>query len=270
MATAIGCNSFCPLIMSAGRPRKADPKELYFFANHFYADFRGLAEGHSRQWLDKQKFNELMAGVGNMELHEPQKALLRNQVEEEARLGTWNDAQKQERLKVLNDEILMLHKIGFRFEAADAARVEKKIPGEPDVLNDLLRARTPDRIREICKDAFTVIHAEIRQGVFKDVEVLNWPLPSGNGSMFPRYLAQFADQFIDAKKSAKFPRSDRPSSQPKQLWFLSRALAGAVLGVHPRTAVNLVGSKRPEEIFEESRAGKPERKRRRSRRRRRT
>ena len=249
--------------MPAGRPRKVDPEELYFFANHFYADFRGLAEGRSRQWFDKEKFDELMAGVGKVELHEPQKALLKNQVEEEARLGNWNDTQKQERLQTLSDQILVFRQIGFRSEAAEVARVEKKIPGEPEILDDLLRAKTPDRIREICKDAYTVIHAEIRQGVFKDVEVLNWPLPSGNGSMFPRYLAQYAEQFIDAKRSAKFPRSGRPSSQLKQLWFLSRALAGAVLGVHPRTAVNLVGSKRPEEIFEESRAGKPERKRRR-------
>jgi hypothetical protein len=38
-------------------------------------------------------------------------------------------------------------------------------------------------------------------------------------------------------------------------------LAGALYGVSTRTAINLVGSLRPEETAERSRFGKPERKR---------
>ena len=87
----------------------------------------------------------------------------------------------------------------------------------------------------------------------------NWPIAAG--SVLPMYLSQHAAEFIAAKHDKRFPLSDRPTSQLKQLWFLSRALAAALYGVKLRTAINLVGSKRPEEVFEESRAAKPLRKR---------
>lgn len=78
-------------------------------------------------------------------------------------------------------------------------------------------------------------------------------------------MSQFAEEFVEAKRDPRYPRSNRPSNQLKQLWFLSRALAGAVYGVKTRTAINLVGSMRPERVFHESRDGKPARKRGRQR-----
>ena len=107
---------------------------------------------------------------------------------------------------------------------------------------------------------------EIEPGVIKRVEVPAWPIPPG--SPFPGYLSQYAEQYAQALRDPRFPRCDvstRPSSQLKQFWFLSRALAGALFGVSTRTAINLVGSLRPEQAFEESRGAKAARRQRRLR-----
>src|SRR5713226_7987796 len=100
-----------------------------------------------------------------------------------------------------------------------------------------------------------MVESRIQPG--RMIEVSAWPIAAG--SVLPAYLAQHAAEFIAAKSDARFPRSDRPSTKLKQLWFLSRALAGAVFGVRTRTAINLVGAKNPERIFREARAGKGER-----------
>jgi hypothetical protein len=66
-------------------------------------------------------------------------------------------------------------------------------------------------------------------------------------------------------KDPRFPRCDvklRPTNRLKQFWFLSRALAGAAFGYRTRTSINLVGSLRPEQTFEESHAAKPVRRQR--------
>lgn len=84
------------------------------------------------------------------------------------------------------------------------------------------------------------------------------PAHSHSGLAVQVPLGQYACEFIAARKDTRFLRStDRPTSRLKQLWFLSRALAGALYGVGTRTAMNLVGSMRPEQMFEESREGKP-------------
>jgi len=83
----------------------------------------------------------------------------------------------------------------------------------------------------------------------------------------PHLPVQYAEQYVAALNDPRFPTCDtskRSSTRLKQLWFLSRALAGAVFGVKPRTAINLVGSMRPEQVFQEARAGKPARKTRRT------
>ena len=196
--------------MGAGRPRQIDPGSLYAFAHQFYWDFRRLAEGGIRHRIDQQKYKQLIQEVkdSNLDL---------------ATLDSYNRA------------------------AIEESRKELRIPGEPDVVNKLLTAKTPDAIRKICEDA------------------PNWPISSLG--VLPYHLARHAEEFIIAKNDRRFPCSRRPSSQLKQFWFLSRALAGAVFGVKTRTAINLVGSKRPEQSFEESRAAKPTRKRTKKRRR---
>lgn len=141
--------------------------------------------------------------------------------------------------------------------------IEQKFRPERGVLDALLEADNPEQIRALCTEAFQIVRREVRDGDFRDVRVPAWPI--ADGSTLPEYLSQYAEQFIAAKKDPRFPRSNRPTNRLKQLWFLSRALAGACCGLSTRTSINLVGSKRPEQIFEESNAGKPTRKTRKKR-----
>jgi hypothetical protein len=245
--------------MAAGRPRIVDPQELYFFAQEYYWDFRGLAEGRFRLGFDKQKFDKAIADSEKVTLSDEDRARLKDLAQKEVREGRLEEVQKQQWLQNLEEDHLWMERENRRNVASEEARKRRRVPGEPDVLNALLRAQTPEQVREICKDAFVPVTVEIRPGTYKEVELANWPIPSGNGSMFPRYLSQYAEQFVAAKNDPRFPDSGRPTSLRKQLWFLARALAGAVMGIQTRTAINLVGSKRPEQVFEESRAAKPER-----------
>jgi len=121
---------------------------------------------------------------------------------------------------------------------------------------------TPEQLRELCKAALMTRLVEVEPGIVKEVEVPAWPIPAG--SQLPTYLSQHAEQYVAALHDPRFPHCDvsrRPSNRLKQFWFLSRALAGALFGVTTRTAINLVGSMRPEQVFHKSRAGKPVRKR---------
>jgi hypothetical protein len=125
---------------------------------------------------------------------------------------------------------------------------EKRTPGDPDVLRQLLDPnQNPEQLRQLCR-----------------TDGGNWPIE--RGSMFPEYLAKHAESWIKALNDPRFPggRSSqkRPSNERKQLWFLARALAGAVYGIEPSTAVAFVGSMRPEELFIE---GQGKRKRNRGR-----
>lgn len=158
----------------------------------------------------------------------------------------------QKKYKVLSQEIkgdgnLDLPTLDFyKREAITASQTRLKIPGEPGVVERLLEADTPEVIRELCKDA------------------PNWPTSSLGILHF--HLTEHAQAFIAAKNDHRFPRSARPSTRLKQFWFIARAVAGAVFGVEVRTAINLVGSKRPEQLFHESRDGKPARRQRKPRR----
>ncbi len=105
-----------------------------------------------------------------------------------------------------------------------------QIPGEPDNLIALLEAKTAREVRAVCHKSA-------------------WMAKQPN-SYLSRYLPALAQQFLDAKKDRRYPRSDRTTSIPKKLWFLARALAGAIYGISPRTAVNIIGPGKPEEIFD--------------------
>lgn len=108
--------------------------------------------------------------------------------------------------------------------------VGAQIPGEPDSLIALLEAKTAREVRAICGKSA-------------------WMVKQPN-SYLSRYLPALAQQFQDAKKDHRYPRSDRTTSIPKKMWFLARALAGAIYGISPRTAVNVIGPGKPEEIFD--------------------
>ena len=235
-----------------------DPGSLYAIAHQFYWDFRRLAEGRHRWTLDKMKLQQFDEERENLNIS----AEAAKKAEEEIEAGLLSPSKKQERCRELEEHLSSVLPL-WPFVAREEATKEVKIPGEPEVLKELLDpATTPVRIRDICKDAVMTRTVQVEPGVTKEIEVPAWPIPAG--SPFPTYLALHAEQYVAALHDPRLPSCDvsvRPSSRLKQFWFLSRALAGAVFGVSTRTAINLVGSLRPEETFERLRYGRPERKR---------
>jgi hypothetical protein len=251
--------SFCPLIMPAGRPQKADPGSLYTFAHQFYWDFRRLAEGTRRWGSDAKKYQQLTEELAGIQLIDDEdRARHQRIVDEEIRTKRLEPSRREEAIRNLEDSELLVRRMSYDQEAAAEAEREIRVPGEEDVIRVLLdRDTTPEQIRELCKDAVMT-----RTFMGREIEVSAWPLPPG--SPLPNYLSQYAEQFVAALRDPRFPTCDvsaRPSTRLKQFWFLSRALAGALFGITTRTAINLVGSLRPEETFKASRDAKPERNR---------
>jgi hypothetical protein len=257
--------------MTAGRPTKVDSGTLYAFAHQFYWDFRRIAEGMPRWRINTLKQKQLEA-----QLDEKTDAQLRDELREnhermvadEIRAGVLTEDQRESRLREIAEANIPVTRDWLRRCIAEEAREELRFPGEPEVINSLLDPKTtPTRVRDICKEAFMSRTIETQPGVFKELEGFPaWPMLPG--STLPGYLSEFAEQYVDALRDARFPRCDvsaRPLTRYKQFWFLSRALAGALFGVKTRTAINLVGSLRPEEVFEQSRRATPTRQRMRRR-----
>jgi len=263
--------SLCPLIMGAGRPkRRPDTVLLYGLAHRLYWDLKTLAdtEGLYRVRVDEQKLERLKRETENMQLSNTQLAILNRRVLAEIRAGTLTERDKSQRLRELADDMLFDVKFAKSNAAARESRRLVRVRGEPDIIEALLSATKPEQIVEICNDAFTTRTIEPQPGwealqLKSQMPIPNWPISSE--STLPKHLSRHAAEFVAAKSDPRFPRSSRPTNRLKQLWFLSRALAGAVYGLKTRTAINLVGSMRPEEMFHESRDGKPARKRMRKR-----
>jgi hypothetical protein len=233
--------------MTAGRPKQSDPGTLYAFAHQFYWDFRRLDEGYKRSQVGKKKHNELVekAREEKIELTADQRSNLARVLNEEIEDGRLKRSARKRRMVELEELQLSATRNWTMSEAEHRAVMQLRVPGEPAMVDKLLRAKTAKRIRQICKDWW------------------NWPISLQ--SVLPHYLAQYASEFVIAKRDSRFPQSNRPSSRLKQLWFLSRALAGAIHGYEPRSAINLVGSLRPEQSFEVLRSARPKRNRTKSR-----
>jgi hypothetical protein len=259
----VDVDSFCPLIMPAGRPPVADRGSLYAMAHMFYWDFRRLADGTTRYLFDKKKYIALEEQVWetNIELTPEQKHRAREAADEEIAQGRCRGEDREKRILEIENSQRSATQESLRLEAVEESKTIKKIPTEPGLIETLLRRNvTADEIRKVCKSAFMSRRVEVEPGRFKEIEVNAWPIPPGDP--FPNYLSQFAEQYVSALNDPRFPSCDvsiRPTSRLKQFWFLSRALAAAVLGVSTRTALNLVGSLRPEETFEQSNYAKPKR-----------
>lgn len=248
--------------MPAGRPKQADPGTLYAFAHDFYWQLRRIVEGFFHWRFDEEEYNRLAAEIDAEKIHlsDDQNVALAKAFAREVGEGRVTEAEKEPRLRQMAADNLWVTRDWLKTEASQVSKRQVKVPGKPEVMQALLQARTPEEVRTICKDAFVPRIIQIEPGITKEVIVPNWPIPAG--SVLPRYLSEYASEFLAAKSDPRFPKSTkRPSSELKQLWFLSRALAGALYGVTTRTAINLVGSRRPEEVFEGSRAAKPFRKR---------
>jgi hypothetical protein len=246
--------------MPAGRPQKADAGTLYSFAHQFYWDFRRIAEGRTRVRFDRKKFARREERIKrlNFRITEDQKAYIAELADDQIRNGSLSPSDRATWVRNAEESELASKREWMRERSANACRSNVPVPGEPDVITDLLRAETVEQVREICADAFSRAERQFEPGITRTVSIPNWPISVG--SVLPSNLSQYAAEFLAAKSDPRFPKSNtRPSTRLKQLWFISRALAGALFGVRTRTAINLVGSKRPDTIFEESRSGKSRR-----------
>jgi hypothetical protein len=236
-------------------PKPVTPQELNLFASEFYWAFRALAEGTRRRRFDAKRHAELIRQIDReVQISNVNKQFISRQIDQEVREGHLKESEREQKRRTLEADYLFMERHPQYERVAAEAMQELNVPGEPEILETLLRAREPEVIRDICRDAHSLVRCEVRQGDYQDVRLSNWPID--NGTMVPEYLSQYAEQFIAAKNDSRFPRSSRETSQLKRLWFLSRALAGAVCGIKSRTAINLLGSLRPEEILEQTHAAK--------------
>jgi hypothetical protein len=84
-----------------------------------------------------------LAEIGTVELTVAQKAHLQKYVDEEIQAGRMKEAEMEMHLRRLAQVQLDATREWRRGEAAREAREQLKIPGEPDVLEALLRAQDP-------------------------------------------------------------------------------------------------------------------------------
>ena len=248
--------------MAAGRPKRVDRQRLYTSAETLYWEFRTFIDGNVRWESDPEQYEQLVRQVGRrpIPVDDNNRRSFRLTVEDEIRSGRLPEELREQRLRELDLDYRVRTRAWMKKNIEHLVDKEINVPGQPEVLKALLHAGTAAEVRKICEDAYVYQRVEIQPGVFGSVRTPKWPI--NEMSRLPSQLERYAEQFIEAKRGPRYPRSSRPSTLPKQLWFLSRTLAGAVYGESPRTSINLVGSKRPEEIFEESSAAKPKRKKR--------
>ena len=256
--------------MRAGKKQRADPGSLYAVAHQLYWDFRQLSEGRYKTFVDHKKRLQLedAAKKAQPQLTDDERAHLRKVVEREIRDGRLQEIDREDRIREVEEGQLDANRFGLFLDAGEQASRDVRVLGEAEIIRELSDPNTrPERIREICVDAFTTRQVTIEPGVTKEVKVRNWPISPM--SMLPSLLSEHAEEYCEALKDPRFPRCDiklRPTNRLKQFWFLSRALAGAAFGYKTRTAINLVGSLRPEQAFEESHGAKPARRQRKLRR----
>jgi hypothetical protein len=104
------------------------------------------------------------------------------------------------------------------------------LPAEPGTVTALLKARTVKEVRTICRNSA-------------------W-MAKQPTSYLTLCLPKVAEQLLHAKNDPHYPSSERVSSIDKKFWFLARALAGAIYGLSPRRAINIIGPGQPGQIFE--------------------
>jgi hypothetical protein len=258
---------FIMAVVGKRGPQPVMAADLYLFAAQFYSDFRALAHGREHERPNEEIYKKVRENLRNTDFCDSQDLERFERREEQIRMARLPESEREKRLTGLRSAQAWELAQRRNDVAYESALEEVRTEGKPEVLKQLLEANTHDEVRRLCDDAFVkriqpvYLTSESKTPVNREVTVANWPI--SNGSRLPYYLAKYAEQFIAAKNDPRFPQASsslRPSTQLKKLWFLSRALAGAVFGIMPRTAVNILGSIRPEELFEQSRAGKPRRK----------
>lgn len=234
--------------MTAGRPRTADPKVLYGLASHLYWELKTVnepkhktvGEGLSRYRVDrKERARLLWQARKDAKLTPEELAELERGVDERIQKGFLPESERETCIRELTKDA----EFERRFGGVNGARRESQklipIPGNSEIIDSLLNSITRGQVREICAEGFGT-------GKAGDSHEPTWQVSTG--SLLPRTLQGHAARVIEALNDSRYPKSGRKTSRLKQLWFLSRALAGAAQGISTRTAINLLGSVRPDEI----------------------
>ncbi|MBB5338397.1 hypothetical protein [Tunturiibacter gelidoferens] len=234
--------------MPAGRPQKIDSFTLYELARHFYGELKTLQDGLGwRIFLDRQKHEQLIREVEETsQLTAEALSRLERLLDLDIQRGFIPVSERSRFLDDMKKNIEFERRLRGLTGASGLSQKYSRIPGDPKIIDKLLNAKRPDQVRKICADAFAIYPEEAMPGEIVEVRRPNWPI--SQFSRLPDCLSQYASEFIDAKNDPRFPKSGRPTSRQKQMWFLSRALAGAVHGLSTRTSINLIGSVRPDEI----------------------
>lgn len=122
------------------------------------------------------------------------------------------DELNQERMRS-HEEYLKKNWYNKSFEIG--YRTERAIAPKPDLWEALKKAKTAKEVREAYRQA-----GYWKSRLFK--------------------LRDHPRKFLAAKRSPRYPRSSRPSSDLKRIQYLARAMAGIHLGLSPFTSVRLL------------------------------
>ena len=229
--------------MGSRGPESLEGPVLRTFAILYYQDFLALAEGRDLKTVDFGKLGPLLKQARHLRLADDDEDRLKEMTRREIQAGR---LLQTARVELINDrKVILLFELEstVRQRMVESVQVATRLPGLPTILRQLENATNPDVIRAICLTAFRTVRTEVRKGELRDVRIPVWPIEVG--SEFPIYLSKHADQIISVKSEPRFPKSVRPSSKKKRLWFYACALAGAVLSRSTRTVINKLGAKPP-------------------------
>jgi hypothetical protein len=110
----------------------------------------------------------------------------------------------------------------------------KAIPAQRRIWKSLIRAKNASQVQAACKRS--------RFWLNDDNEVENLRI-----SVNLDRLHRMAPIWLAAKSDKKFPKSDRPTSEDKQIEFLARAMAGGSMGLTARYANEKLRKRKPAE-----------------------
>ena len=109
-------------------------------------------------------------------------------------------------------------------------RMELEFEDEHALWKRLLNATTPEEIQAVCDES------------------PYWLNPQRGAILFHDVLSGNANSFLAAKQDRRFPKSDRPTNQGRQIRFLARSMAGITVGISIRTAQDLLAKTEKEKI----------------------
>ncbi len=232
--------------MTAGRPRTADPTLLYRVASHLYWELKMANDGAERIAVNHEKQRQLERELKS-QLNQSDIEEIKAAIDRQIQVGWLPESERETRIRIQKEDL----DFELQFSASNAARrrseITIRVPGVPQLIDAMFRATAANQFKKICADGFGT-------GKAGDRSEPTWQVSTG--SLLPSALQRHASQFIKAKASSKSPKSSRETSRLKQIWFLSRALAAAEQGISTRTAINLLGSVRPDEVQDPTRLTK--------------